>query len=326
MFRIQRHLAQFILPLALVGLHGFSSEALAQKVKETLTYEPPTVTLTPDRTVVDAGDTALVQLTAQATSQKNNPIRYSWRVTSGRIAGEGAAVAWQLAGVAPGQHRAYLVVDTGTATELCQATASTLVTVKPVAPKPTCPTVGITCPQQIKAGQPITFSSTLSGASGNVPSIFNWTVSGGRIISGQGTNTITVDTSGLEGQSLKAGLSMGGYEVDCAASCTIEFPIPLTSRKFDEYPDIARNDEKARLDNFAIELQNDPTATGYIIIYPERGAPSATVQTRSTNIIDYLVNTRGQDSRRIVTLVGPQRESLTLELWISPQGALAPKP
>lgn len=326
MFRIQRHLAQFILPLALVGLHGFLSEALAQKVKETLTYEPPTVTLTPDRTVVDAGDTALVQLTAQATSQKNNPIRYSWRVTSGRIAGEGAAVAWQLAGVAPGQHRAYLVVDTGTATELCQATASTLVTVKPVAPKPTCPTVGITCPQQIKAGQPITFSSTLSGASGNVPSIFNWTVSGGRIISGQGTNTITVDTSGLEGQSLKAGLSMGGYEVDCAASCTIEFPIPLTSRKFDEYPDIARNDEKARLDNFAIELQNDPTATGYIIIYPERGAPSATVQTRSTNIIDYLVNTRGQDSRRIVTLVGPQRESLTLELWISPQGALAPKP
>ena len=326
MFRFRRPLTQFLLPLALVGIHAFSSEALAQKVKETLTYEPPTVTLTPDRTVVDAGDAAPVQLTAQAKSPKNNPIRYSWRVTSGRIEGEGAAVAWQLAGVAPGQHRAYLVINSGTGNELCEATAHTLVTVKPVAPKPTCPTVGITCPQQIKAGQPITFNSSLSGGTGNVPSIFNWTVTGGRIISGQGTNSITVDTTGLEGQSIRASLSMGGYEVDCSASCTIEFPIPLTSRKFDEYPEIARNDEKARLDNFAIELQNDPTATGYIILYPERGGRPATVQTRSTGINDYLVNTRGIDARRLVTLVGPPRDALTFELWISPQGAIPPKP
>ena len=145
-------------------------------------------------------------------------------------------------------------------------------------------------------------------------------------MSGQGTSAITVDTTGLEGQSLKAALSMGGYEVDCSASCTIEFPVPLTSRKFDEYPDIARNDEKARLDNFAIELQNDPTATGYILIYPERGGRSATVQKRSTQITDYLVNSRGIDSRRLVILVGPQREDLMVHLWISPQGASVPKP
>ena len=326
MFRFQRHLTQLILPLTLVGINGFSSEALAQKVKETLTYDPPTVTLTSDKTVIDAGEAAQVQLTAQAKSPKNNPIRYAWRVTGGQIEGEGAAVAWKLAGVAPGQHRAYLVINTGTATELCEATAHTLVTVKPVVPKPTCPTVGITCPEQIKAGQPVTFSSSLSGGTGNVPSIFNWTLSGGRIISGQGTSSITVDTSGLAGQSIKASLSMGGYEVECAASCTIEFPVPLISRKFDEYPDIARNDEKARLDNFAIELQNDPTATGYILIYPERRGRSATAQARSTGIIDYLVNSRGIDARRIVTLVGPQRDQLSVELWLSPQGAAAPTP
>ncbi len=159
-----------------------------------------------------------------------------------------------------------------------------------------------------------------------MPSIFNWTVSSGRIISGQSTSSITVDTSGLEGQTVRASLAMGGYEVECSASCTIEFPIPLTSRKFDEYPEIARNDEKARLDNFAIELQNDPTATGYILFYPERGGRPTAVQTRSTGITDYLVNSRGIDSRRLVTLVGPQRDDLIVELWISPQGASAPKP
>ena len=326
MFRFQRHLTQLILPLALVGFHSSSSEVLAQKVQETLTYDPPTVTLTSDRTVVDAGEAAEVQLTAQAKSPKDNPIRYAWRVTSGKIVGEGAAVAWRLAGVAPGQHRAYLVINTGSAVDLCEATAHTLVTVKPVVPRPTCPTVGITCPDQIKAGQPVTFRSSLTGGTGNVPSIFNWTVSGGRIISGQGTNTITVDTAGLAGQSIRASLSMGGYEVECAASCTIDFPAPLISRRFDEYPDIARNDEKARLDNFAIELQNDPTATGYILIYPERHGRSATVQARSAGIIDYLVNSRGIDARRLVTLVGPPRDQLTVELWLSPQGAGAPKP
>ena len=326
MFGFQRHLTQLILPLAVVGILAFSAEALAQKEKETLTYAPPTLTLTSDRTVVDAGETAQVQLTARATSPNNNPIRYSWRVTSGQIAGEGAAVAWQLAGVAPGQHKAYLVINTGAANELCEATAYTIVTVKPVAPKPTCPNVGITCPEQLKAGQPLTFSSSLSGGTGNVPSIFNWTVSSGRIISGQGTSSITVDTSGLEGQSLKASLSMGGYEVECAASCTIEFPVPLTSRKFDEFPDIARNDEKARLDNLVIELQNDPTATAYILIYPGARGRAGEVQTRSTGIIDYLVNSRGIDSRRIVTLVGPRRDELMVQLWVSPQGAPAPTP
>lgn len=326
MFRFQRHLTQLILPLALVGIHSSSSEALAQKVKETLNYDPPTVTLTSDRTVVDASEQAQVQLTAEAKSPENNPIRYAWRVTSGRIVGEGAAVAWQLAGVAPGQHRAYLVINTGSATALCEASAHTLVTVKPVVPKPTCPTVGITCPDQIKAGQPITFRSSLSGGSGNVPAIFNWTISAGRITSGQGTSAITVDTSGLAGQSVRASLSMGGYESECAASCTIEFPVPLISRRFDEYPDIARNDEKARLDNFAIELQNDPTATGYILIYPERRGRSTAVQARSKGITDYLVNSRGIDARRIVTLVGPPRDQLVVELWLAPQGAGAPTP
>ena len=38
-------------------------------------------------------------------------------------------------------------------------------------------------------------------------------------------------------------------------------------RKIDEYGNIRFNDEKARLDNFAIELQNDPTAQGYLVCY-----------------------------------------------------------
>jgi len=107
----------------------------------------------------------------------------------------------------------------------------------------------------------------------------------------------------------------------------VTIPLPrLTTKKFDEFPDISRNDEKARLDNFGIELQNDPTATAYVIVYPGRSSKRSEVQHHSSRIVDYLVNSRGLDQRRIVTLVGPVRDELFVELWITPQGATPPNP
>ncbi len=330
MFRFQRYLTRLFLPLALVGFHLFAVEASAQKsqkTQEALNYAPPTVSLASDQDLISAceGDPAAVRLTARALSPSGSPIRYRWTVANGRIDGEGPTVTWNLSGVRPGLYKAYLVVNSASGDEACEAFANTLVTVR-CNPKPACPNVNIICPEHGMAGQPVTFASNLTGGTGNVPRIYNWTVSAGRIIAGQGTNSIKVDTAGLEGQSLKASLSMGGYEEDCAASCTIEFPVPITCRKFDEFPDISRNDEKARLDNLAIELQNDPTSTAYVIVYPGTNGRSGTAQTRATRIVDYLINTRKFDARRMVTLIGPARSELMVDIRICPQGAAAPTP
>jgi hypothetical protein len=120
---------------------------------------------------------------------------------------------------------------------------------------------------------------------------------------------------------------MGGYTLECSADCAVTIPLPrLNSRKFDEFPDISRNDEKARLDNFAIELQNDPTATAYVIVYPGRSSKRGDVQYHSSRIVEYLVHSRGLDERRIVTLVGAPRDQLFVQLWITPQGATPPVP
>jgi hypothetical protein len=120
---------------------------------------------------------------------------------------------------------------------------------------------------------------------------------------------------------------MGGYPMDCSDTCVVQFPVPpVECRKFDEFPDIARNDEKARLDNYAIELQNDPTSTAYVIVYPgQRGRPTD-VQKHTARVVDYLINSRGIDGRRIVTLVGPTRPELMVELWTCPQGGRPPTP
>lgn len=329
MFTFHRNLTRFSLPLMTLALLVFASEAFAQDARETLAYSPPTVSLSADRSMIDAcdGQAAVVQLTARASSANGNPIRYTWTASSGVIEGDGSAVAWNLTGVRPGQHKAYLVINSGKGEELCDAFANTVATVRCVPPiKPTCPQVAIKCPEPSRAGQQVTFTSNLKGGTGNVPLVYNWTVSGGKIISGLGTHSVTIDTTGMEGHSVTATLALGGYEESCAASCSIQLPISILSRKFDEFPDIARNDEKARLDNFIIELQNDPTATAYVIIYPGPRGRSNAAQRRAQQIVDYMVNSRGFDSSRIVPLIGSRRNDEMVQLWIRPQGAAAPTP
>jgi hypothetical protein len=328
MLRHKRRLIGLSLPIALVGFFALATVANAQKKVriETRAFTPPNLSLVAEPrviTVCEGSGAAIVHLNAQVTS--NYPISYRWTSNAGRIEGDGANVTWDLSGLRAGYYKAYVDIDTGSGDEACQAFASTAVLVNRCPPTPpTCPNVAIECPDRVVVGEPLTFRSMVTGGSSSVSPIYNWTVSAGRIIDGQGTDTIHVDTVGLAGQAVTATLSMGGYNLDCTATCTVQFPVPVECKKFDEFPAIAYNDEKARLDNYAIELQNDPTATAYVIIYPgQRGRPGE-VQKHTTRIVDYLVNSRGINAQRIVTLVGPARDVLMVELWLCPQGAKPP--
>jgi len=326
MLRNERRPYRLFLPFALVSLFAFATVASAQKVRvETRSYTPPNLSVSADPRVITVceGAPAVVHLNARATS--DYPISYRWSSNAGRIEGDGRDVVWDLSGLRPGYYKASVDIDTGSGDELCQAFASTAVLVNRCAPPPpVCPSVAIECPDRVALGEPLTFRSTVTGGTPGVQQIYNWTVSAGTIIDGQGTDTIHVDTTGLAGQSVTATLSMGGYNLDCSASCTVQFPVPVECRKFDEFPAIAYNDEKARLDNYTIEMQNDPTATAYVIVYPGQRGRANDVQRHTKRIVDYLVNSRGVSPQRIVTLVGPARPDLIVELWLCPQGAKAP--
>ncbi len=332
MLRNQFRLARYLAPIALVASISMP-QALAQKTQVVSAVNAPlTLSLTADTNTVSAcadGGAQQVRLTANAVSPGGYPIKYKWTTDAGTISGEGAVVTWNLAGLAPGYHKASLDIQSVGSDGSCQAFSSVSVLVKPcVAVQPVCPAIEISCPTDVAINQPLTFTSRYSGGiPANVTPVYNWTVSAGTIIAGQGTDTIKVDTAGLAGQTVRASLSMGGYNLECSAECAVAIPLPRpNNKKFDEFPDISRNDEKARLDNFGIELQNDPTATAYVIVYPGRSSKRSEVQHHSSRIVDYLVNSRGLDQRRIVTLVGPVRDQLFVELWITPQGATPPNP
>ena len=332
MSRNQSRLIGLLAPIALVALLS-APQTLAQRTRTVAAANAPlSLSLTADANSVTAcanGGAPQVKLTANAVSPGGYPIKYRWSTSDGTIMGEGPVVTWNLAGLAPGYHKASLDIQSVGAEGSCQAFSSISVLVNPCpVVKPVCPAIEIICPTTIAIDQPLTFSSRATGGiPANINPGYNWTVSAGPIISGQGTDTIKVDTKGLAGQTVRATLSMGGYTLECSADCAVTIPLPkLYSHKFDEFPDIARNDEKARLDNFAIELQNDPTATAYVVVYPGRTSKRGDVQNHSSRIIEYLVHSRGLDEHRIVTLVGAPREQLFVELWVTPQGAAPPTP
>ncbi|HSB28952.1 MAG TPA: hypothetical protein VLE19_13895, partial [Pyrinomonadaceae bacterium] len=187
-----------------------------------------------------------------------------------------------------------------------------------------CPTISVSCTDSVDVGSPITYTASVTGGPEGMSATYNWSVSAGTITSGQGTSSITVDTAGLGGQSVTATVSVGGLDPSCSAtsSCTtnVRPPKPVAQR-FDEYGNIKFNDEKARLDNYAIQLQNSPGSNGTIIAY---GSCAGEAQARADRAKDYLVNTRGIEAGRITTIDGGCRADLTVQLWVVPSGADAP--
>jgi len=260
---------------------------------------------------------------ANASDPDSDQLLYTWSVTGGRLSGEGRQVTWDLSGVANGSYTATVEVNDGN-----QHTASgnTTVTVADcsgcVPPPPPCPTVSVSCPTDVEPNAPITFTASVQGEGSWT---YNWSVSAGTISSGQGTSTITVDTNGLGGQSVTATVNIGGADPSCtgtSASCTSSVKVaPPPASKFDEYGNIRFNDEKARLDNYAIQLQNNPGSQGTIIVY---GSCAGEAQQRGDRAKDYLVNTRGIEAGRITVVDGGCRADLTVQLWVVPQGAAAP--
>ncbi len=260
-----------------------------------------------------------IDLTANAVDPDNDTLLYTWSVTGGKLSGEGRAVSWDLSGVNPGTYTVTVDVNDGNAHTVNGT--GTVTVAECTGCRPPCPTVSVSCPSSVDPGAAITFSSSLS-SSANVT--YNWSVSAGTISSGQGTSSITVDTAGLGGQTVTATVEVGGLDPACSrtASCSTSITTPAApATKFDEYGNIKFNDEKARLDNYAIQLQNQPGAQGYIIAY---GSCAGEAQARADRAKDYLVNTRGIDAGRIVTMDGGCRSDLSVELWIVPTGATAP--
>ena len=202
--------------------------------------------------------------------------------------------------------------------------------------KSPCPyPVNISAPVSVNDGDLITFTSDVA-YNGSASLSYTWTVSpaDARIVSGAGTATITVDSTGLGSQRVTAtlvvddgsGNSMCRQQAQASTSIVPKKPPEIECKPFDQFQSVAFDDDKARLDNLAIELQGAPDSQAYIIIYSGRTSRVGQADMLGRRTTDYLVNQRGVDARRFTIVNGGYRETDFIEIWICPPGAKTPQP
>jgi len=202
--------------------------------------------------------------------------------------------------------------------------------------KSPCPyPVNISAPVSVNDGDLITFTSDVAYG-GSQPLNYTWTVSPAeaRIVSGAGTATITVDSTGLGSQRVSATLvvddgsgdAMCRQQAQASTNIIPKKPVEPECKPFDQFQSVAFDDDKARLDNLAIELQNAPNSQAYIMIYAGRTSRTGQADRLGKRTMDYLVNQRGVDTQRIVIINGGYRDSDFIEIWICPPGAKTPQP
>jgi hypothetical protein len=195
--------------------------------------------------------------------------------------------------------------------------------------------VNLSAPSSVNDGEIITYTSDVV-YSGTSALNYVWTISpaSAKVLSGSGTPTVTVDSTGLAGQRITATLAVddGSGEPTCRQAVQASTFIPALAlrenpaREFDVCCNCSFDDQKARLDNLAVELQNDQSTTTYIFAYGGRTSRVGQADRLGARAREYLVSQRGIAPARIIVINGGFREEDCVEVWIVPSGATPPQP
>ncbi len=100
-----------------------------------------------------------------------------------------------------------------------------------------------------------------------------------------------------------------------------EIPETPNAVKITEFGKVTNGYIKMILDNFYVELNNNPSATGYIINFG-----SAREIARVERLIRNQIKFRRFDGERLVIVNGGKAEKLQTQFWLVPAGAEPPIP
>lgn len=199
--------------------------------------------------------------------------------------------------------------------------------------------VTVDAPAMVADSELITFSANNVGGAPDQALKYVWRVTPADAVisSGQGTPTITVDSSGFGGRVIKATLdvSTGFNDEACKQTLTAQTEVSdaglLTPKRFqcDEFELENLDAFKARIDNCVIKVQTEPDGQLYVIIYPGTDRISLTRNTfekTAARAREYLIQTRNVDPSRITIVQGPTRPRTVVQVWVIPPGAPLPVP
>jgi hypothetical protein len=186
-----------------------------------------------------------------------------------------------------------------------------------------CPIINVSRPELASTGPTLTYKANIQSGDPMVTPTFKWTVSVGKITGGQGTSEVSVDSEG--NNSITVTVEVIGYAANCPNKAAYSWIADrVMSRKFDEYRDIKFSEERLRLDQFAIELLKEPNSKGYIIVYDAMDRRKTVAREHAERAKNYLTKERGLQETQIVVMNGGCRDTRSVELFITPAGAMPP--
>jgi hypothetical protein len=187
-----------------------------------------------------------------------------------------------------------------------------------------CPSLSVTGPAGItQPGGTMTFTANVSGGT-QENLTYNWTVTGADVASGQGTPSITVTApTDQTGGNVTATVNLGGTNPDCncptSASETAPYAPQPTATQVDQFGKASNDEVKARVDNFYIQLNNNPNSQGYVIV---SGTP-AQIRARRRQI-EQAIAFRKYDPSRITFVEVPSAGPVDTKFYLVPPGATPP--
>lgn len=165
------------------------------------------------------GGGMLIEVTVSAKLE-NDSLIFRYSVSGGRIIGEGARVTWDLTGGRPGTYTITVNIEDKARTQNQTETKTVTVFDDCCSGDCACPEIFVSASaSSVQAGETIIFTANVSDGSSDADVAYNWTISDGKIVEGQGTPVVRVVTnSKMSGRNVKATVNLDG-EAFCGGVC-----------------------------------------------------------------------------------------------------------
>lgn len=191
-----------------------------------------------------------------------------------------------------------------------------------------CPEITIVTPNDtLVPGKPATISVAVGGKTAKTGLVYEWTVSAGGIVKGQGTPEIEFVATIEENEiaNINVDVKITGLPKDCPNTASDIMPVAqrIFGDPVDKFGKIALDDRKARLDSFLIQIANDPDGEGLIVLTLEKRDSRTYKISLLKNILKFL-EWRKADLTRISFAISEQDFDEQTTLWLVPPGAKLP--
>lgn len=194
--------------------------------------------------------------------------------------------------------------------------------------------IGQSCPtsisvygpsDQLTAGDTLVFSVQVKGG-GSVSPTYNWFISAGSIMSGQGTSMIMVNTASLDGTFVTATVELGGYPRECisTSSATADImagPVKIISANYTTLQALT-----VAVQQFITQTKlNDIAISQTAFIYVYSGAATTSAQLKVINAaIANAFDKNSIYSFQYKIADGGKKKVASYEMFILPPGAKEP--